>query len=365
MKKLLTALLIISLITMVFAGCQKASDNTGPSASGPSASGQDDTPADVTSQTPENPEASSHDDNDEKSYEPVDIRIAGLTGPTSMGMVRLMGSAEAGTAANNYIFTLAGSADEVSPKLVQGEIDIAAIPANLASILYHNTGKQIRLLAINTLGVIYIVEKGDEVQSLDDLKGKTVYATGKGSVPEYAFRYLLLQKGIDPDNDITIEWKSEPAEVVALLKGADSGIALMPQPYVTVAQTQVEGLRIAVDLTKEWDDLDNDSAFITGVLVVRSEFAEQYPEQIAAFLDEYRQSTEFVNENVSEAAGLIEKFGIFKAAVAEKAIPYCNITYIDGEEMKAAMEGYLGVLYEQNPKAVGGSLPDEDFYYVR
>ena len=140
---------------------------------------------------------------------------------------------------------------------------------------------------------------------------------------------------------------------------------MMPQPFVTVAQNQVEGLRIAVNLSQEWDKLDNGSAFITGVLVVRSEFAEKYPEQLAAFLDEYKESTEFVNENITEAAQLIEKINIVKAPIAEKAIPYCNITYIDGEKMKTAVQGYLEVLYNQNPKAVGGELPDDEFYYVR
>jgi len=356
MKKVISAILITSLFIFILAGCQSEPKATEPSTE-PSAGAND------VSHATESP-APSEDNDGNEEFEPADIRIAGLTGPTSMGMVKLMESAEAGTAANNYTFTLYGSADEVTPKLVQGELEIAAIPANLASILYNNTNKQVKLLAVNTLGVIYVVEKGNEVQSLQDLKGKTVYATGKGSVPEYAFRYLLSENGIDPDKDLTIEWKAEPAEVVALLKEADSGVALMPQPYVTVAQTQVEGLRIAVDLTQVWEDLDNGSAFITGVLVVRSEFAEQYPKQLEAFLDEYKESTEYVNANVSEAAQLIEKFGIFKAAVAEKALPYCNITYIDGDEMKTAIEGYFGVLYEQNPKSIGGTMPDDNFYYV-
>ena len=203
------------------------------------------------------------------------------------------------------------------------------------------------------------------MQSLADLKGKTIYATGKGSTPEYALRYLLSENGIDPDKDVTLSWKAEPTETVALLAETKGAVAMLPQPFVTVAQTKIEGLRIAVDLTQEWDDLDNGSALITGVLVVRSEFAEEHPEQLAAFLDEYQASTEYVNANIPEAAQLVEKYGIVKAPIAEKAIPYCNITYLEGEEMKAAMEGYLGVLFDQNPKAVGGALPDDDFYYAR
>ena len=354
MKKLLSALLILTLTAMMLAGCNTASNKAGNNKETSSTSSDEIT----TSEEPK-------EQSDEQKYEPVDIRIGGLKGPTSIGMVKLMESAEAGTAANNYSFTIAGSADELTPKLIQGELDIAAVPANLASVLYNNTNKAIKLLAVNTLGVLYIVEKGSTIDSLDGLKGKTIYATGKGSVPEYNLRYLLSQNGIDPDKDVTIEWKTEPTEVVALFKETDGGIAMLPQPYVTVAQTQVEGLNIAVDLTQAWDELNNGSALITGVLVVRKEFAEKYPGQIAAFLDEYKLSTEYVNANVSEAAKLVEKFDIVKAAVAEKAIPYCNITYLEGAEMKDAMEGYLGVLFEQNPKSVGGVLPEDDFYYTR
>lgn len=299
----------------------------------------------------------------QEAYEPAEIRIGGLRGPTSMGMVQLMELAEKGEAANNYSFQIAGSADELTPKLLKGELDIAALPANLASVMYNNTEKEIRLLAINTLGVIYIVETGDEIHSMKDLEGKTLYATGKGSTPEYALRYLLEENGVNPDADVRIEWKSEPTESVAILQES-GGIAMMPQPYVTVAQMQLGDLRVAVDFTREWDALDNGSTLITGVLVVRKAFAEQYPDQIAAFLNEYRASTEYVNANIKEAAQLIEKFDIVKASVAERAIPYCYITCVTGEDMVEPMGGYLGVLYQQNPKAIGGSIPAEDFYYA-
>ncbi|MGI6317114.1 MAG: ABC transporter substrate-binding protein [Christensenellales bacterium] len=295
---------------------------------------------------------------------PEEIRIGGLKGPTSMGIVQLMEAAEEGTARNRYTFTIAGSADELTPKLIQGELDMAMVPANLAAVLYNNTEGSVRLLAVNTLGVIYIVERGDTVASLEDLKGRTVYATGKGSTPEYALRYLLRENGVDPDKDLTIAWKSEPTEVVALLAQEEGAVAMLPQPYVTVAQTQVEGLRVAVDLTQVWDALDNGSRLITGVLVVRAEFADTYPRQISAFLEEYAASVAYVNSNNAEAALLIEKFGIVKAAVAEKALPYCNIVFLAGEEMVSPMEGYLRVLFEQNPKSVGGALPSDDFYHV-
>ena len=295
--------------------------------------------------------------------EDVTIRIGGLKGPTSMGLVKVMEDNENGAAANDYAFTIAGSADEVTPKLIQGELDIAAVPANLASVLYNNTAGAVQLLAVNTLGVIYIVEKGETIQSVADLAGKTIYATGKGSTPEYALRYILAENGIDPYKDVTIEWKSEPTEVVSTLAATDGGVAMLPQPFVTVAQGTVEGLRIAVDLTQAWDALENGSMLITGVLLVRRDFAEQHPQAIANFLKEYEASTKYVNENNADAAQLIEKFDIVKAAVAEKALPYCNITYIAGADMKAPMDGYLKVLFDQNPASVGGTLPDSDFYY--
>jgi NitT/TauT family transport system substrate-binding protein len=295
--------------------------------------------------------------------ETLTLRIAGLKGPTSMGLVQVMEKAAENEAANTYEFTIAGSADEITPKLIQGDLDMAAVPANLASVLFNNTDGAIRLLAINTLGVLYLVEKGDSIETWSDLKGQTIYATGKGSTPEYTLRYLLSANGLDPDTDVTIEWKSEPTEVVSILQAEDTGIAMLPQPYTTVAQNSVDGLHIVLDLTEAWDALDNGSTLVTGVLVARTDFVEAHPEAVQAFLDEYKASTEFVNAFPAEAAQLIEKYDIVKAAVAEKALPYCNITFVSGSAMRPLLEGYLQVLYDQNPKAIGGALPTDAFYY--
>ena len=317
-----------------------------------------------TADTTVNTTADTETETDASPVLPDSIRIGGLKGPTSMGMVKLMEDNEAGTTENTYAFTIAASADELTPKFIQGEMDIIAVPANLASVLYNNTDGAVELLAVNTLGVIYIVEKGDSVNTVADLAGKTIYATGKGSTPEYALRYILPENGIDPDKGVTIEWKSEPTEVVGALSAAEEGIAMLPQPFVTVTQGSVEGLRVAIDLTEAWDALDNGSTLFTGVLVIRRDFAQTYPDAVKAFLAEYEASTAYINENVAEGAQLVEKYGIVKAAVAEKAIPYCNITYIAGEDMVAPMNGYLQVLFDQNPKSVGGAMPGEDFYYI-
>ncbi|MCL2120845.1 MAG: ABC transporter substrate-binding protein [Clostridiales bacterium] len=295
---------------------------------------------------------------------PAQIRLGGLKGPTTIGMVKLLEDAKAGETEIDYLFTIAGAADELTPALIRGELDIVAIPANLASVLYNNTGGAVQLLAVNTLGVTYIVDTGEEIASFADLKGKTVYCTGKGAVPEFALRYLLKENGVDPDSDLTLEWKSEPPEVVAIL-AQSGGVAMLPQPYVTVAQNALPGLRIALDMTTEWNALDNGSMLITGVLAVNRDFAQTHPDPIQKFLEEYKASTEFVNANASEAAVMVEAYDIVKAPIAEIAIPYCNIVYLDGEEMEKAVSGYLEVLYTQNPKSVGETLPGDDFYYKR
>ena len=294
----------------------------------------------------------------------VTVRLGGLKGPTSMGMVKLLSDNDAGTTANGYEFTMSGSADELTPKLLQGDLDILAVPVNLGAILAANSDGGVQLLAVNTLGVLYLTEKGGEtVTDWESLKGQTIYATGKGSTPEYALDYLLTQNGLDPKTDVTVEWKSEPSEIVAAMAGADHLVAMLPQPFVTVAQTKFDDLRIAMDLTAEWDALDNGSQLCTAGLVVRTAFAEEHPEAVAAFLAEYADSTAWVNDNVSEAAQLVGQYDIVDAAVAEKAIPYCNIVCLTGDEMKAAVSGYLTVLYDQNPKSVGGALPGDAFYY--
>ena len=301
----------------------------------------------------------------QEEFTPASYSIAALKGPTAMGLVKLMKDSESGeTTGNEYTFTLAGSADEVTPALIKGELDMACVPANLAAVLYGKTEGAVEVLAVNTLGVLYIVENGESVQSVADLKGQTIVAAGKGSTPEYALRYLLSENGIDPDNDVTIDWKSEHSECVAALASGQATIALLPQPFVTVAQSKIEGLRMALDLTKEWDALDNGSSLITGVIVARREVVEENPAAANEFLKEYAASVDYVNANTADAAALIGEYGIVDAAVAEKALPYCNIVCLTGEEMQQKLSGYLQVLADANADSVGGAMPEADFYYV-
>ena len=295
--------------------------------------------------------------------EPTVIRIGSLKGPTTMGMVKLLSDNEAGLTAVKYESTVVANATELMPLFLRGELDVLALPVNAGAVLYNKSQAGATLLAVNTLGVLYIVEKGGEtVQSVADLKGKTIYATGKGNTPEYSLAYLLQENGLDIAADVTMEWKSEASEVVAQMATLDSAVALLPQPFVTVAQTKVEGLRVALDMTAEWANVG--STLITGGLIIRTAFLNEHPEAVKTFLEEYAASTQYVNENVEEAAALVEQYIGVAAGVAKKAIPACNIVCMTGEEMKAAAEKYLTVLFELNPDAVGGAMPEESFYYL-
>lgn len=292
------------------------------------------------------------------------LRIAGLKGPTTMGLVNLLSMEQAGTAAMDYDLQLYGAADEIVPLLIKGELDMAAIPANLAATLYQKTNGGIQAVAVNTLGVLYVVEQGDTVHSMADLKGRTILSTGKGTTPEYVLRYLLTANGLDPDKDVDIQYYSEATEVTAQMASTQDAIAVLPQPYVTAAGLKDDTLRVALDLTAEWDKVA-DTQLITGVTVVRKAYAEEHPDVVAAFLADYAQSVNAANTDLDGTAALCEEQGVVaKAAIAKKALPNCNIVCLTGEELKADVSGYLQVLYDADPAAVGGTLPGEDFYWA-
>lgn len=292
-----------------------------------------------------------------------EVDVAALRGPTSMGLVKLMEESENGLTDNSYSFTLEGAPDAIVPLLVKGDIDAAAIPGNLASVLYNNTKGQIEVIAINTLGVLYIVENGDSIQSVDDLRGRTIYSAGKGSTPEYALQYILSSNGLEVGKDVFIEWKSEHAECVAALKADKNGCAMLPQPFAATAMMQDGNIRITLDLNDLWEEQVG-SVLITGVTVVRKDFASENPETLQAFMEDYASSVEYAQCDVPGAAALIGKYGIVPEKAAFAALPYCRISFITGEEMKEALSEYLSILYDANPKSVGGALPDDGFYYT-
>ena len=301
------------------------------------------------------------EDADYTILKPVDVKVAALKGPTAMGMVKLISdSKDSAVNGNNYDFTIVGAPTEITPMLVKGEVDIAALPANLATVIFNNTKGKVKVIAVNTLGVLYICENGNSVNSLSDLKGKTLYSSGKGSTPEYALNFILEQNGLE---DLPIEWKSEHTECVAALLKDPNAVALLPQPFATTAMVQNPSIRIALDLNKEWDKVSPESALLTGVVVARTDFINANKNAVDNFLESYKMSTDFVNTNINEGAKLIGEIGIVPEKVAQKALPYCNIVCITGDEMKAILPGYLKVLFDANPKSVGGVLPSEDFYY--
>lgn len=347
---------------LLFAGCNTAQTETTTTPAGTEAT----TPAAQTDESTapaQNDETSAPEEEALKIDTPESVKITALKGPTAMGLTYLMDNAD--ETGIPYDFTIAAAVDEISPMLIQGTTDLACVPANLASVIYNKTEGAVEVLAVNTLGVLYIAENGSDVGSLADLKGKTIYSSGQGATPEFALNYLLSSNGIDPKADVTIEWKSEHSECLANLVANPGSVAMLPQPFLTTALAKSEDIHVAVDLNEEWEKLDNGSALLTGVIVSRKEFAETYPDVIDSFLASYGESVTYVNENIPEAAQLIEKYDIVPAAVAEKALPKCNIVCITGTEMKEKLAGYLGVLFDQLPSSVGGALPSDDFYYVK
>jgi len=329
----------------------------------------EETPVNLETDPTQNETETSGTETDETA-EAVEVNIGVIQGPSAMGLVGVMDEADHGNINNaTYNFTLAGSPDVVIPDLVQGNLDIAALPPNIASVLYNNTGGEIQVIAIGTLGVLHIVEAGEQVTSIEDLRGRTIYASGAGGAPEFVLNYILEGNGLDPQNDVNIEWLAEHTEVASRMAITEDGVAMLPQPFVTVAMTQNEDLNLALDLTEEWEAVQANtdgprSALIMGVIVARTEFIQNHPELVNEFLDRFEASVQFVNGNIPEAAELIEYYDLFPAPIATRALPHSNITFIAGSEMEELLSGYLRVLFEQNPESIGGAMPSDEFYYI-
>ena len=301
------------------------------------------------------------------SEEKITVKVGALKGATTLGLLPLQDKAANGGANENYEFSMMTAADELLPLMIKGELDIALLPSNVASVLYQKTNGGVTVIDINTLGVLYMVSGDSSVSSVADLAGKTIYLTGKGTTPDYVLHYILNGNGIDADQDCTLEYRSEATEVAALLAENPDAIGLLPQPFVTAACAQNDALSVIMDMNAEWEKLqgENGSRLVTGVTVVRNEFLQEHENAVAAFMEEHKASAESMNTDVENGAKLaVASEIIAKEPIALKAIPKCNITYIDGDEMKQALSGYLQVLYEQNPESVGGALPQDDFYYI-
>lgn len=358
----LALVLTLGLLCSGLAGCGQArnSGNTAESLATES------TQPTLGTQTSESMEAAT--ESTEATAENADgtlIRVASLKGPTSLGLLFLMDKANKGETANTYEFRMATGADEFLPLMVKGDLDIALIPANVASVLYHKTQGGVEVIDINTLGVLYMVSGEDGLADFTDLKGKTIYLTGKGTTPDYVLQYLLNANGMSVD-DVTLEYKSEATEVASVLAEDPTAIGLLPQPFVTAACMQNDALKVIFDLNEEWNKVQgaSGSSMVTGVTVVRKEFLEENEEAVKAFMEEHKASAEAINADPATGAALaVEAQIVAKEPIAQKAIPDCNITYMDKAEMKQALSGYLDVLFHQDSQSIGGGLPESDFYY--
>lgn len=294
----------------------------------------------------------------------TDVNIAVMSGPTGVGAVGLMEANDAGETVNDYNFTVAAANDEIVAGLTSGQFDIAAIATNVAANLYNKTNGSIQMCALNTYGVLYILEQGESVESVADLNGRTIYATGQGANPEYVLNYILTENGLTPGEDVDVEFMDSAALVTQMASGAVD-LCMLPVPAATTVLMQNPEVRSALDLTEEWNNVTDEGVLTMGSVVVRREFAESQPEAVAAFLTEYAASIEMVQSDVERAAGLCESYGIVpKAAVAARAIPDCNICCVTGADIQSSIEPYYNVLYAANPAAVGGAVPGEDFYFL-
>lgn len=290
------------------------------------------------------------------------LRVGSLKGPTTMGLVNLMSEVESG-AKSGYSFEMQSQPDVIMSELVAGKLDIALLPANVAAVAYNKTKHGVSAIDINTLGVLYCVTGDENIKSVKDLAGKTVLSTGQGASPEYVLNYLLEKNGV---TDCDVQFKSEATEIAALLKQDPAQIAILPQPFVTVVTAQNDQLKVAFSLTDEWKSVSPDSKLLTGVTVVRNEVLENRAAEVDQFIADHQASTEKAATDVDATAELVAKYGIIaKAPVAKKALPNCNIVAIAGDEMKTDLAGYLQVLFDANPKSVGGTMPEDDFYYIQ
>jgi len=294
----------------------------------------------------------------------VTINMAVLPGVSSLGALWLMDAAENGETANTYNIEILGSPEEIPPHIVRGTMDIVAVPTNLASILYNQTDGGVRVLALSTLGVLHLVDTTGEIHSVADLRGRTVHLSGMGATPEFAFSHVLRQNGLEPGVDVFLEFHAMQPQIAALIEQGVAEIALLPEPFATTVLMNNANVRHALDLSEEWRRVQPDYALVMTAIIVRTEFLEEHPAAVAAFMREFEQSIEFANTHVNDAAELAVRFGLIpNVDIAAQSLPRSNQVFITGARMQRYMHGYLAVLYEQLPASIGGALPDEDFYF--
>ncbi len=332
MKKILSILLALTL-ALVLVGCGDTNTTSTPDAS-----------------------------TDNESYTAVDMSVAYMTGPTGMGMAKLNADSDAKLTANNYTFTVAAAASDITGKFLKGEINVASVPTNVAATLYNKSNGKVRMLAVNTNGVLSILENGNTIKSVDDLKGKTIYSTGKGQNPEYILNYILTENGINPATDVTINFVSSDDLKAKLISG-EAEIAMAPEPLATAVMVQNKELNRVLSINDEWSKV-SDTDLMMGCVIALDSYVDANPKAIEKFLSEYEASIKFATENIDEAATYCEKYGIApKAAIAKQSIPISNLCYVTGTDMKTNVNGYFNVLFNANSDSIGGKLPADDLYY--
>lgn len=350
MKKLIS-LLLLAVMAISLVGCVATTPTTSTL-----------TPDTAPSSTPSTLESTS---TPTTTTTGIDMKVFAMKGPTGMGMAKLIADSKTGTTFNNYNFTIAENVNECLSQLIGGEFDIAAVPTNFAaSVLSNKAAGTYSVIAVNTLGVLYILDTDGSVKNVSDLKGKTIYATGEGTVPQFVLEYILKKAGFEIGKDVNVEYLATAADVGAMLEAGTAKVAMLPQPYVTTLQNKAKNVNVALDLTALWDELSKgESRLMTGCVVVKNELVKNNRGAVEKFLQEYAASVSYVNSGSDEAAQSVVDAGIVGALpVAKKAIPKCNIVFITGEEMVKDLGGFYAALYSINPQSVGGKIPTEELY---
>jgi NitT/TauT family transport system substrate-binding protein len=365
MQKKLQAISLLLIFVLAFAGCTTNTQNAGVVE--PQAEESVEEVVEVTEEVVEAPaeenEAETSEEVAGEAEETVaeTIEVATLAGPTGMGMIQLVDNES-----DQYNVAIYSAPDQITPKIINQEVDFATIPSNLAAVLYNKTGGNISIIATNVMGVLYVLENGDTVNTIEDLNGKTIYATGQGASPEYALNELLTANGMEPGTDVTIEFMAEHADLANMMAAGEVNLALVPEPFVSIILAKNPDVKIKLSVNEEWQKIFGDEIGTPmGVTIVQNDFAAENPQAVADFMEAYASSVEFVTTDPQAASLLIEEHGILaKAKLAENAIPRCMISFISGEENQQMLEPYFNVLFESNPASVGGTLPDEAIYYI-
>lgn len=368
MKRRIIALILAVMMLAALAGCGGGSTtSTEPSTEPSTAASTEPTEAASAEPSTEPSEVPSEEPSEEPAEEvPAEIKVAAMKGPTAIGLLGLMDKSDntPDELTDSYTFTLADAPDEVTGDIIQGNFDAAVVPTNLAATLYNRTEGKVKIVANVTLGTLYLVTTRDDIASVSDLEGLTVWSTGQNSTPEYAIAYILEKNGVTAD----VQFAAEPSEIAGLFAAGTADTAVLPQPFVSSLLMQNENIHVALDLTKEWSAVsENGSGLVMSAVIVQQAFIDEHPDALARFMSEYQASVEWVTDasNLDAAAQLTESYGIVgKAAMAKAAIPQCNIVFESGESMKALSAGFIEVLYNANPQSVGGTLPGDDLYYI-